>query len=790
MCEYSNLYLLHSSTMDKENAQMSVVNQFVPENPLGVEKNAPQASNGSARKKSSTPKRRKSLDYIKAKLLPASAVKAREETSDTTEAERTPVSSKKSSVRISSEDVVQVLMQRDDISLAPGTPAKIVGDNLDNGTLLVRTTDGGVYHVRADTILNVTPPQGEQLRGSSDIFDKTIDAIDLLPGRDDQNVDNASITVDIKLSPITPGEFSFEVVQSNPYEKMSLEELKSSIATSYEALVAAVQIEGFEHLKRILGEVEEKQSILNHLGFPAPSKISSHVTMTRAQIQTAVEEKKFEKCSNYQNRLDILIEHEKWVREATKNIQSVVSMHAKLNDTLNGHIQQKNWGKCAETKANIELVADVIKILQLDSCDSPDDIENHIAKVEGEIGEAMAAGNYGVCADLNEKIASLHAARKHAQQLSSQQFNVSASFDDIEDDIRRTRLKTDAMRPVMPGNTNVISRLSPENLKAHNARHAIDQRSVAGMDNDDAGSFISNFTSVSMAENSFVFKLTDKDGNTHRFRSAAHRYDALLRKCAVRMKTEEEKLSLKYEDEDGDMVLLLDDDDVKESVSIARGRGLKFLRLVIVQKEDAKPPNVPIPAMSPAAASFVERKNEDTSSISSEFSEDSEDDASSSSGSSHEEETMARKRPKVSVKRIQYSGARNTRNGGKKGAGRRRCSTSSMVSDAEKSMDSTSSSELSSCSDSFSSEEELDDRIESMGDAPERTNESSKASKKSFRDSHNETMFSSFFAQTGLDKYADRAKNTEEENERLDTTLAVVLAASVTVLGVLFLSRR
>ena len=66
----------------------------------------------------------------------------------------------------------------------------------------------------------------------------------------------------------------------------------------------------------------------------------------------------------------------------------------------------------------------------------------------------------------------------------------------------------------------------------------------------------------------------------------------------------------------------LDDDDVKESVSIARGRGLKFLRLVIVQKEDAKPPNVPIPAMSPAAASFVERKNEDTSSISSEFSED------------------------------------------------------------------------------------------------------------------------------------------------------------------------
>ena len=41
-----------------------------------------------------------------------------------------------------------------------------------------------------------------------------------------------------------------------------------------------------------------------------------------------------------------------------------------------------------------------------------------------------------------------------------------------------------------------------------------------------------------------------------------------------------------------------------------------------------------------------------------------------------------------------------------------------------------------------------------------------------------------------MDKYADRAKNTEEEHERLDTTLAVVLAASVTVLGVLFLSRR
>ena len=72
--------------------------------------------------------------------------------------------------------------------------------------------------------------------------------------------------------------------------------------------------------------------------------------------------------------------------------------------------------------------------------------------------------------------------------------------------------------------------------------------------NDDAQSSISNFTSVSTYDNNkFVFKITDNEGNTHRFRNFINRFDALVRKCASRIGLAEGTFKLRYKDEEGDM---------------------------------------------------------------------------------------------------------------------------------------------------------------------------------------------------------------------------------------------
>ena len=393
------------------------------------------------------------------------------------------------------------------------------------------------------------------------------------------------------------------------YENLSVHQIRKKLSETYETLFAAIEIDSKEQFPRLMETIKILTARLEELGYPQPSKLSAQITMTRAQIQVAVKEKKFEKCSSFQDKLDELIAHDAWIREATKDITSALLKQQSLTEALNTAVQNKEWSKCTSLKADLEAIDNIISMVKLENCLTEEDIEKQIAQVEADIGKSVKEGNYGACEVLNRKLESLHAARDLARKSNQMNKDVDASFEMMEQDIMETRaraaelnssintLKTPLSGGDNHGNgTNTLqpsqdaaNRLSPSNLRAHNqefgsAKYAnIPSRNeYYPQNNDDAQSILSNFTSVSTYDsNTFVFKITDNDGNTHRFRNFINRFDALLRKCASRIGLAEGSFKLRYKDEEGDMIVLLDDDDLQEAVEATRNRSSnnKFVRL-------------------------------------------------------------------------------------------------------------------------------------------------------------------------------------------------------------------
>ncbi|KAJ8465560.1 hypothetical protein OPV22_028112 [Ensete ventricosum] len=95
--------------------------------------------------------------------------------------------------------------------------------------------------------------------------------------------------------------------------------------------------------------------------------------------------------------------------------------------------------------------------------------------------------------------------------------------------------------------------------------------------------------------NSFIFKFKDRKGRVHRFNCGTEVLDELV--SAVKQRTgldsDCDKLQLLYEDDEGDRVLLITDNDVVGAVNHARSAGWKVLRLHIddseIKKEAARP---------------------------------------------------------------------------------------------------------------------------------------------------------------------------------------------------------
>ncbi|XP_064951870.1 CBS domain-containing protein CBSCBSPB3-like isoform X1 [Musa acuminata AAA Group] len=90
--------------------------------------------------------------------------------------------------------------------------------------------------------------------------------------------------------------------------------------------------------------------------------------------------------------------------------------------------------------------------------------------------------------------------------------------------------------------------------------------------------------------NSFVFKFKDRKGRVHRFNCGTEVLDEL--EAAVRQRmglaSDCDKLQLLYEDDEGDRVLLITDNDVVGAVNHARSAGWKVLRLHIDESETKK----------------------------------------------------------------------------------------------------------------------------------------------------------------------------------------------------------
>ncbi|KAF3330967.1 CBS domain-containing protein CBSCBSPB3 [Carex littledalei] len=83
--------------------------------------------------------------------------------------------------------------------------------------------------------------------------------------------------------------------------------------------------------------------------------------------------------------------------------------------------------------------------------------------------------------------------------------------------------------------------------------------------------------------NSFSFKLEDKKGRVHRFNSGLESLDELVSTVASRVGiiSDQDKIQLLYDDDEGDRVLLTTDSDLANAVSNAKSLGQKVLRLHI-----------------------------------------------------------------------------------------------------------------------------------------------------------------------------------------------------------------
>jgi len=99
-----------------------------------------------------------------------------------------------------------------------------------------------------------------------------------------------------------------------------------------------------------------------------------------------------------------------------------------------------------------------------------------------------------------------------------------------------------------------------------------------------------NFESVSMLSGSaleedsgmgsFVFKFKAQDGTVHRFSSKNGDLKALREAVAKKLEKDVSSLpNIKYQDEEGDFVILLTDDDLFDAVTLARNSGWKRINL-------------------------------------------------------------------------------------------------------------------------------------------------------------------------------------------------------------------
>jgi hypothetical protein len=85
-----------------------------------------------------------------------------------------------------------------------------------------------------------------------------------------------------------------------------------------------------------------------------------------------------------------------------------------------------------------------------------------------------------------------------------------------------------------------------------------------------------------MHGNSFVFKITDPIGQTHRIKTSSVNFDVFVEAIAEKMESAMECLCVRYTDDDGDEITISSTQALQEAVEFARGAGLTALKLSTV----------------------------------------------------------------------------------------------------------------------------------------------------------------------------------------------------------------
>merc|ERR1711920_291526 len=99
----------------------------------------------------------------------------------------------------------------------------------------------------------------------------------------------------------------------------------------------------------------------------------------------------------------------------------------------------------------------------------------------------------------------------------------------------------------------------------------------------DGQSVVSTQSSAVPPEGTFVFKVMGKDGLLHRVRCTTCHLPSLIRDVTAQLNLEPSQriARLKYEDEEGDTVVLTSDSSVYDAISMARQEGMKSLKLSV-----------------------------------------------------------------------------------------------------------------------------------------------------------------------------------------------------------------
>ena len=122
---------------------------------------------------------------------------------------------------------------------------------------------------------------------------------------------------------------------------------------------------------------------------------------------------------------------------------------------------------------------------------------------------------------------------------------------------------------------------------------------------DDEASTASDVRALGAFESQFVFKVADAAGRTHRIQASDERFESLLAAVAARLEADAATLCLEYADDDGDVIVLVDDQGLSDAVTFARSSGQAALKLTAsARRKKAAVPSAVLAAGSAAVGAI------------------------------------------------------------------------------------------------------------------------------------------------------------------------------------------